>query len=410
MVERYGLVPDSGGAGRFRGGLAVERVWRCIAPDTAVHVRSDRQVHRPYGLAGGGEGAASSTLIFRADGTLERMPPMFGTVLQPGDVMHHRMAGGGGHGNPLERDPQAVGARRASTTRCRSRPRASCTGSSSTTRVASTSRRPRSCAGASSGERSPAPPHPPGDTPGTDTSASAPRETHLPPRCDRAYSRSRDMSVPTWRRFVHRRTACGRDGRRAVSVGSALLASGGGDRVSLILGLEPAWPSAHALGPALTVQGAPGDNLALHHAVAEARPGELIVLAVGGETATAHCGEIVALAARERGVAGIVVDGAIRDRAQLEALGAPGLPPRNLASRPGQGGPGALRVPVAIGGTTVQPGDLVCADADGVASSAAEPTRCSPPAGRSRSASAGSSPRSSRGESTVAIFGLKELA
>ena len=108
VVERYGLVPDSGGAGRFRGGLAVERVWRCVAPDTTVHVRSDRQVHRPYGLDGGGEGAASSTLIFRAGGELERMPPMFGAVLQAGDVMHHRMAGGGGHGNPLARDPRAV--------------------------------------------------------------------------------------------------------------------------------------------------------------------------------------------------------------------------------------------------------------------------------------------------------------
>jgi N-methylhydantoinase B/oxoprolinase/acetone carboxylase alpha subunit len=108
VVERYGLVPDSGGAGRHRGGLAVERVWRATAPDTTVHVRSDRQVHRPYGLDGGGEGAPSSTLIFRTGGELERMPPMFGAVLQPGDVMHHRMAGGGGHGDPLERDPLAV--------------------------------------------------------------------------------------------------------------------------------------------------------------------------------------------------------------------------------------------------------------------------------------------------------------
>jgi N-methylhydantoinase B len=108
VIERYGLVPDSGGAGRFRGGLAVERVWRCTAPDTTVHVRSDRQVHRPYGLDGGGEGGGSSTLIFRAGGELERMPPMFGAMLQPGDVMHHRMAGGGGHGDPRTRDPLAV--------------------------------------------------------------------------------------------------------------------------------------------------------------------------------------------------------------------------------------------------------------------------------------------------------------
>ena len=108
LIERYGLLPDSGGAGRYRGGLAVERVWRILAPDTAVHVRSDRQVHRPYGLGGGGEGAPSSNLIVRADGTVEQMPPMFVATLQPGDVFHHRMPGGGGHGDPSERDPEAV--------------------------------------------------------------------------------------------------------------------------------------------------------------------------------------------------------------------------------------------------------------------------------------------------------------
>ncbi|HEX4521518.1 MAG TPA: hydantoinase B/oxoprolinase family protein [Gaiellaceae bacterium] len=108
LIERYGLVPDSGGAGRYRGGLAVERVWRALAPDTAVHVRSDRQVHRPYGLAGGGEGAASSSRIERSTGSQERMPPMFVGLLQPGDSFHHRMPGGGVFGDPLERDPEAT--------------------------------------------------------------------------------------------------------------------------------------------------------------------------------------------------------------------------------------------------------------------------------------------------------------
>jgi N-methylhydantoinase B len=108
VVERYGLVPDSGGAGRHRGGLAIERVWRATVEDTLLQVRSDRQVHRPYGLAGGGDGAASFNLLFRRDGEVERLPPMFGTTLQPGDVFHHRMPGGGGWGDPLERDPAAV--------------------------------------------------------------------------------------------------------------------------------------------------------------------------------------------------------------------------------------------------------------------------------------------------------------
>jgi N-methylhydantoinase B len=108
LIERYGLVTDSGGAGRYRGGLAVERTWRILVPDTAVHVRSDRQVHRPYGIAGGGEGAPSSSLITRSGGTREQMPPMFVGLLQPGDSFHHRQPGGGGYGDPFEREPDAV--------------------------------------------------------------------------------------------------------------------------------------------------------------------------------------------------------------------------------------------------------------------------------------------------------------
>jgi 4-hydroxy-4-methyl-2-oxoglutarate aldolase len=146
----------------------------------------------------------------------------------------------------------------------------------------------------------------------------------------------------------------------------AALASVGGDRVAVVLGLEPAWPAARVLGPALTVQGAPGDNLALHHAVSEARPGDVIVLAVAGERAIAHCGGIVATAARKRGVAGLVLDGAIRDRTELEQIGLPvfhfGVSPR----KPAKDGPAALRVAVEICGVRVEPGDLVAADADGV--------------------------------------------
>jgi 5-oxoprolinase (ATP-hydrolysing)/N-methylhydantoinase A len=108
LVERYGLVCDSGGAGKFRGGLALERVWRAQVPDTLLQVRSDRQIHRPYGLNGGHSGGASENLMLRSDGTTERLPPMFGEVLQPGDVYHHRTPGGGGWGDPLEREGAAV--------------------------------------------------------------------------------------------------------------------------------------------------------------------------------------------------------------------------------------------------------------------------------------------------------------
>ena len=110
VVERYGLVPDSGGAGLHRGGLAVERVWRCLTPDTSLIVRSDRASHPPYGLAGGGTGAPSSNVLLRPDGSREELAPMFSTEIQAGDVYEHRTAGGGGWGDPLERDPATVAA------------------------------------------------------------------------------------------------------------------------------------------------------------------------------------------------------------------------------------------------------------------------------------------------------------
>jgi 4-hydroxy-4-methyl-2-oxoglutarate aldolase len=193
-------------------------------------------------------------------------------------------------------------------------------------------------------------------------------------------------------------------------LGSALLASAGGDRVSVLLELEPAGPAAYALGPALPVQGAPGDNLAMHHALHHAEPGEVIVLATGGETAVAHVGDIVAFAAGVRGVAGIVLDGAVRDRAELEAVGVPvffrGTSPRG----PGKAGPGAVRVPVVLDGVTIEPGDLVCADADGVV------VVRTTDAGEVLAAAAALEQREEqiraaieRGERTVDIFGLKEL-
>jgi N-methylhydantoinase B/oxoprolinase/acetone carboxylase alpha subunit len=109
MIERYGLVPDSGGPGRFRGGLAIERTWRTLVPETTLQVRSDRQNHAPYGLYGGLPGGFSANEVWNGGGAAA-YPPMFSTTIGSGAVYHHRMAGGGGWGDPLERDPSAVAA------------------------------------------------------------------------------------------------------------------------------------------------------------------------------------------------------------------------------------------------------------------------------------------------------------
>jgi N-methylhydantoinase B len=107
-IERYGFVPDSGGGGEHRGGLAVERVWRCLTPNTSLIVRSDRAAHPPYGLQGGAPGALSSNLLIHPDGTEEVLPSMFSITIQPGDVYVHRTAGGGGWGEPAAREPHAI--------------------------------------------------------------------------------------------------------------------------------------------------------------------------------------------------------------------------------------------------------------------------------------------------------------
>jgi len=108
VIERYGLAPDTGGAGRHRGGLALERAWRLLAPTALVIVRSDRQIHAPYGLSGGASGETSVNVILRADGTSESLPPMCTPSLSAGDVFYHRTAGAGGWGDPFDRDPAAV--------------------------------------------------------------------------------------------------------------------------------------------------------------------------------------------------------------------------------------------------------------------------------------------------------------
>jgi len=108
-VEHYGLVPDSGGAGRQRGGLAYVRAYRVLARRATLTIRTDRRDHPPYGLEGGEPGAPSSNIVVSAAGARE-LPtmPMEAYSLVEGDRFTHVSAGGGGFGPPFARDPAAV--------------------------------------------------------------------------------------------------------------------------------------------------------------------------------------------------------------------------------------------------------------------------------------------------------------
>ncbi len=108
-LEEYSLADDSGGAGRFRGGLAVTREWRYLGEMPAnVSVRSDRRDFPPYGLAGGAHGAPSSVIVNPGAEGERILRTKVTDTLQPGDSIRHTQAGGGGWGHPYDRDPEKV--------------------------------------------------------------------------------------------------------------------------------------------------------------------------------------------------------------------------------------------------------------------------------------------------------------
>lgn len=130
--------------------------------------------------------------------------------------------------------------------------------------------------------------------------------------------------------------------------------------------IRPAWRGARVCGPAVTVGCPPGDNLMLHVAVAQARPGVVIVATVGGYLLAGAWGEILTEAARARGLAGLVIDGAVRDIDAIEASGFPVFSRGLAIGSCTKERPGKLDAAIQLGGATVRPGDLVFGNADGL--------------------------------------------
>jgi RraA family protein len=130
--------------------------------------------------------------------------------------------------------------------------------------------------------------------------------------------------------------------------------------------IRPMHRGGRLAGVALTVRVPPGDNLLVHKAIDIAAPGDVIVVDAGGALGQAIIGDIMTSHAAKRGVAGFVIDGAIRDADELAARDFP-VYARGVTHRgPYKNGPGEIGVPVSIGGMVVNPGDIVVGDGDGV--------------------------------------------
>jgi RraA family protein len=136
--------------------------------------------------------------------------------------------------------------------------------------------------------------------------------------------------------------------------------------------LEPMHRSGRMVGTAFTVRTRPGDNLVVHKAIDMAAPGDVIVVDAGGALENALIGELMAGWAQKRGVAGFVIDGAIRDSEALAEGDFPVYAAGVTHRGPYKDGPGEINVVVSVGGMVVRPGDLVAGDHDGVVAIAQE--------------------------------------
>ena len=154
--------------------------------------------------------------------------------------------------------------------------------------------------------------------------------------------------------------------RQAADYQAAILADVNGRRGALHGRIAALRPRMKLAGPALTVDVRPGDNLMIHAAISLARPGDVLVIDGKGDQTAALMGTIMMTACRQLGLAGVVIDGAVRDSLEIDEMDYPVFSFGTNPNGPTKNVPGRIGHPVSIGGVTVRSGDLVVADADGV--------------------------------------------
>jgi len=153
--------------------------------------------------------------------------------------------------------------------------------------------------------------------------------------------------------------------RELAALGSATVHEAAARSPVVDLDLIQVIPGSRAAGPARTVRCGQGDNLMVHAAIAEAEPGEVLVLTMPEPSPVALVGDLLATQAKGRGVAALLVDGAVRDVAELRELGLP-VWARYVRVRGAEKAvAGTIGEPVEVGGATIRQGDIVVLDEDG---------------------------------------------
>ncbi len=150
------------------------------------------------------------------------------------------------------------------------------------------------------------------------------------------------------------------------SLSSATVHEASGARGALSSRIKPLYSAMRVCGPAVTVKARPGDNLILHKAIYVARPGDVIVADADGYREAGPWGEIMAVAAMARGVAGLVINGCVRDAEAMNERGFPVFACGVCIKGTEKTSLGLINHPLNLDNVTIQPGDLVLGDRDGV--------------------------------------------
>ena len=154
--------------------------------------------------------------------------------------------------------------------------------------------------------------------------------------------------------------------RQASKFQAAILADVAGRRGAMHGRIAALRPRMKLAGPALTVDVRPGDNLMIHAAIALAKPGDVLVIDGKGDQTAALMGTIMMTACQQLGLAGVIIDGAVRDSLEIDEMDYPVFSFGTNPNGPTKNVPGRIGHPVSCGGVTVRSGDLVVADADGI--------------------------------------------